>query len=101
MLARRSLLVGGAAMAASDRELGAGWRQLAAVRARGAAAAPHRRPARGRIAGVRPLRLRYLERGPLEIGPGDHDFFRGSMRDLRMNRRGEHEIGAPADETGG
>ena len=70
-----------------DRELKAGWRHLAAVREGGRLAlyVDGKSVASSPASDTSPLDLTSNE--PLKIGLGAHDYFRGSLSDLRLYGR--------------
>jgi len=77
-----------------DRELPSGWRHIAAVKAGGLL----KLYVDGRcVAGSSPFDPADYDlstKSPLRIGFGQHDYFNGRMRDLRLYRRalGKEEI---------
>jgi dienelactone hydrolase len=89
--------------ATNDRELPAGWRHVAAVKTGGRL----RLYVDGKQVAVSsafdPAEYDLSTAGPLRIGFGEHDYFKGKLRDLRLYRRAltEAEIGALASQTRG
>ena len=70
-----------------DRALAPGWRHLAAVRAGGSLKLTIDGEAAGISSSFDPSGYRLSNEQPLKIGFGTHDYFHGSLSDLRLYRR--------------
>ena len=70
-----------------DRALAPGWRHLAAVRAGGSLKLTIDGEAAGISSSFDPSDYRLSNEQPLKIGFGTHDYFHGSLSDLRLYRR--------------
>lgn len=79
-----------------DRSLPSGWRHLAAVRAGGALKLYVDGRLAARSAPFEPRDFDLTNTAPLRIGFGDHDYFNGIVRDVRLYNRAlaDSEIGA-------
>lgn len=82
--------------ATHDRELAPGWRHVAAVRLGGLLKLYVDGRCVARSSQFRPEDYDLTNRAPLRIGFGQHDCFRGAMRDLRLYHRAltDEEIAA-------
>ena len=81
------LSLGAGQCATCDRELPTGWRHVAAIKSAGALKLYVDGKCVARSSQFRPEDYNLSNQAPLRIGFGQHDHFRGTLRDLRIYNR--------------